>query len=233
MLELEAVHAAYGATPALFGLSLTVAPGQVAALLGRNGAGKTTTLRSVVRLVTVTAGRVRFRGLDLAGLPPHRIAQAGIAYVPEERRIIAGLTVEENLRVTRRSPAARAAWPIERAYDLFPPLAALRTRPGTRLSGGEQQMLCIARALMLDPAILLLDEPTEGLAPAVIEVLGERLATLKAAGLAILLAEQSSVLVARLADTVHVIDRGAVRYSGTLADFQADRQATEHLLFVG
>jgi branched-chain amino acid transport system ATP-binding protein len=233
MLELDTVHAAYGETAALFGLSLSVKPGEVSVLLGRNGAGKTTTLKAIVGLVATTSGSIRFSGGDLTGTPTYVIARRGIAYVPEERRIISGLTVEENLRVARRSRAVSSAWPLKRAYAMFPELAALRNRPGPRLSGGEQQMLCIARALMTGPALLLLDEPSEGLAPAVIEALRDRLLELKQSGLAILLVEQNDVLVSSLADTVHVVERGVVRYSGSFAEFRNNPEIREQFLAVG
>jgi branched-chain amino acid transport system ATP-binding protein len=233
VLELDSVHAAYGETAVLFGISLTVKPGQVSVLFGRNGAGKTTTLKAIVGLVATPSGSIRFSGEDLVGTSTYLIARKGIAYVPEERRIISGLTVEENLRVARRSRATSTAWPIKRAYALFPELAALRNRPGPRLSGGEQQMLCIARALMTGPSVLLLDEPSEGLAPAVIEVLRDRLLELKRGGLAILLVEQNDVLVSSLADTVHVIEKGVVRYSGSLAEFRDAPQIREQFLSLG
>jgi branched-chain amino acid transport system ATP-binding protein len=233
LLELDTVHAAYGDTAVLFGVSLTVKPGEVAVLFGRNGAGKTTTLKATVGLVATPSGSIRFSGEELLGTSTYLIARKGIAYVPEERRIIPGLTVEENLRVARRSRAARTAWPLKRAYALFPELAALRNRPGSRLSGGEQQMLCIARALMTGPSVLLLDEPSEGLAPAVIDVLRDRLLELKQSGLAILLVEQNDVLVSSLADTVHVMDRGVVRYSDSFAEFSHAHKIREQFLSVG
>src|SRR5215510_13325266 len=193
LLELSHVDAYYDDSHILFDLSLTVETGEVVCLLGRNGAGKTTTARSIVGLTPPRAGRITLRGHDLVGLPPYRIARLGIGFVPEDRRVFPNLTVYENLEVARRTWAGDAptTWTAERVFDLFPILAQRRRQHGGTLSGGEQQMLTIARTLMGSPAVLLLDEPSEGLAPLVVESLREQLARLKADGLTMIVAEQN------------------------------------------
>jgi branched-chain amino acid transport system ATP-binding protein len=230
LLRLEAIHAAYGLSRVLFGISLEVGQGECVCLLGRNGVGKTTTMRSVMGLTPPSAGRVRFKSQDITGWPPHRVARAGIGLVPEDRRIFADLTVWENLDVARRAAARRGRWTIDGVLELFPALAALRDRPGGFLSGGEQQMLTIARTLTGNPELLLLDEPSEGLAPLVVEALVEKIRELKEEGLTILLAEQGVDFSLALADRVYVLEKGAVRYSGTAASLRSDRQLLDGLL---
>ena len=225
LLEVRDVDAYYGDSHILFGLSLAVERGEVVCLLGRNGAGKTTTLKTIMGLVPPRAGGVTLDGQPLTGLPPFRIARRGLGYVPEERRIFGPLTVHENLEVGRRTwgdGAGREAWTAERVYELFPHLRALRDRPAGRLSGGEQQMLTIARTLMGSPDVLLLDEPSEGLAPLVVQMLSEQLARLKATGLTMILAEQTVNFVSALGDRVYILEKGMVRYQGAMADFLAD-----------
>ena len=228
-LVLQDVHTSYGLSQVLFGVSLEVAPGECVCLLGRNGVGKTTTMRSVMGLTPASRGRIEWQGRSLRGLAPHQIANAGIGFVPEDRRIFAELTVWENLDVAARRGAG-GGWTVERVYDLFPPLRELTGRPGGFLSGGEQQMLTIARTLMGNPELLLLDEPSEGLAPLVVEALRERIAALKRDGLTILLAEQSVEFCLALADRVYVLEKGAVRYHGTADEFRADRSIQEKYL---
>jgi len=223
MLELADVHAAYGRSEVLYGVTLRVRPGEVVTLLGRNGAGKSTTLKSIIGLVPVTAGDVRFRGRSLLGLATHQISQLGIGFVPEDRRIFAELTVAENLRVGERiDRGSRRAWTPERVFALFPRLAELARRRGGTLSGGEQQMLTIARTLMTDPTLLLLDEPSEGLAPVVVRTLADNIAALKREGLTIVLSEQNVKFARRLADRAYIIEKGQIKFEGTMADLDAD-----------
>lgn len=233
MLEVVALRAGYGDTTVLFDVGLRVGVGEVVTLLGRNGAGKSTTLKAIVRMVRPMAETLTFDGHDLRALPPHRIARLGIAYVPEERRIFARMTVEENLRVTRRGRVSAEAWPLERVYEFFPLLAALRRRRGDLLSGGEQQILCIARALRGSPRLLLLDEPSEGLAPLVIEMLAERIGALRDGGMAVLLSEQNQPFASALSDRVYVLDKGEVQFDGTFTSLAADQSLTERHLLVG
>jgi branched-chain amino acid transport system ATP-binding protein len=230
LLELEDVHAAYGLSRVLFGISIEVNEGECVCLLGRNGVGKTTTMRSVMGLTPPSAGHVRFRSRDITGWPPHRIARAGIGFVPEDRRIFAELSVWENLDVARRAAARPGRWTIETVTDLFPVLGQLRDRQGGFLSGGEQQMLTIARTLMGNPELLLLDEPSEGLAPLVVEALLAKIGELKAQGTTILLAEQGIEFSLALADRVYVLEKGAVRFAGPSAALRSDRSALDQLL---
>jgi branched-chain amino acid transport system ATP-binding protein len=222
LLRVQDVYTAYGLSQVLFGVSLEVARGECVCLLGRNGVGKTTTMRSIMGLTPPTRGRVEWKGRDVTRRAPYEVAKLGIGFVPEDRRIFADLTVWENLDVaTRRAPAG-GGFTLERVYELFPNLAELRDRQGGFLSGGEQQMLTIARTLMGNPELLLLDEPSEGLAPLVVEHLGEQISRLKREGLTILLAEQNVDFSLELADRVYVLEKGTVRYDGTAQAFRAD-----------
>jgi len=230
LLELEDIHAAYGLSRVLFGISLVVNPGECVCLLGRNGVGKTTTMRSVMGLTPPSAGRIRFKSRDITGWPPYRIARAGIGFVPEDRRIFAELSVWENLDVAQRAAARPGRWTIDAVYELFPVLATLRERQGGYLSGGEQQMLTIARTLMGNPELLLLDEPSEGLAPLVVEMLRAKIGELKAQGLTILLAEQGVEFSLALADRVCVLEKGSARFTGPAAALKSDRALLERLL---
>jgi branched-chain amino acid transport system ATP-binding protein len=201
-------------------------------LLGRNGVGKTTTMRSVMGLTPPSAGRITFRERDIAGWPPYRIARAGIGFVPEDRRIFAELSVWENLDVARYASTRPGRWTMEAVFELFPVLANLSDRQGGFLSGGEQQMLTIARTLMGNPELLLLDEPSEGLAPLVVEALLAKIGELKAQGLTILLAEQGVDFSLALADRVYVLENGAVRYTGAAAALKSDRALLDRLMAV-
>ena len=234
LLELSHVDAYYDDSHILFDLSLTVEAGEVVCLLGRNGAGKTTTARSIVGLTPPRAGRITLRGHDLVGLPPYRIARLGIGFVPEDRRVFPNLTVYENLEVARRTwgHGAASTWTVERVFDLFPILAQRHRQLGATLSGGEQQMLTIARTLMGDPAVLLLDEPSEGLAPLVVESLRQQLAQLKRNGLTIVLAEQNVRFVSELGDRVYILEKGMVRYQGSMSEFLADEPVRQAYLAV-
>jgi branched-chain amino acid transport system ATP-binding protein len=230
LLALEDIHAAYGLSRVLFGISLEVAAGECVALLGRNGVGKTTTLRSIIGLTPPYRGRVLWRGRDITGWPPHRAARAGIGFVPEDRRIFAELTVWENLEVGARAARRPGRWTIEAVGELFPVLRERRDQPGGFLSGGEQQMLTIARTLMGNPELLLLDEPSEGLAPLVVEMLRDKIAELKAQGLTILLAEQGIDFALSLADRVYVLEKGSVRFAGPARALREDTQLRDRLL---
>jgi branched-chain amino acid transport system ATP-binding protein len=219
MLELADVHAVYGPSHVLHGVSLRAAEGEVVSLLGRNGAGKSTTLKAVVGLVEITGGDVRLDGRSLRGLATHAIARLGIGLVPEDRRIFADLTVLENLAVGARPDSG---WTVERVVGLFPKLASLARQRGGSLSGGEQQMLTIARTLMTGPRLLLLDEPSEGLAPVVVQALADNVMALKREGLTILMAEQNVKFARRLADRAYIIEKGQIRFDGTMSALDAD-----------
>ncbi len=218
MLEVEGLHAHYGRAHILQGVTLCAAQGEVVALLGRNGAGKSTTMKAIMGLVRPTGGRVRFQGQDVTGREPFEIARQGLGYVPEERRIFTELTVMENLDVGRQPPrAGLAPWTPERVFALFPPLAAMRARPGGRMSGGEQQMLTIARTLMGNPRLILLDEPSEGLAPVIVERMAAAILELKREGITVLLSEQNLHFARLVSDRACVLEKGAIRWEGTLA----------------
>ena len=219
MLELSGVHAAYGLSGVLHGVSLRARAGEVVSLLGRNGAGKSTTLKAIVGLVEVTGGGVHLEGREITRLATHQIARLGVGWVPEDRRIFSDLTVEENLRVGERPGGA---WHAARIYQLFPKLGELVRRRAGNLSGGEQQMLTVARTLMSNPRLVLLDEPSEGLAPVVVRALGEQIAALKREGLTILLSEQNLRFAARLADRAYIIEKGEIKWEGPIARLMAD-----------
>ncbi|HMB37010.1 MAG TPA: ABC transporter ATP-binding protein [Methylomirabilota bacterium] len=222
VLTVEDVYTAYGLSQVLFGVSLEVAAGECVCLLGRNGVGKTTTMRSIMGLTPPRRGRVIWKGKDVAGREPYQIADLGIGFVPEDRRIFSDLTVWENLDVAARRRDGGSAWTLDRVFDLFPKLRELVDRQGGFLSGGEQQMLTIARTLMGNPDLLLLDEPSEGLAPIVVDHLKEQIGRLKREGLTILLAEQNVDFCLDLADRVYVLEKGHIRYQGTVQAFRED-----------
>jgi branched-chain amino acid transport system ATP-binding protein len=226
MLEVAGLHAHYGRAHILADVSFALSRGEVVALLGRNGAGKSTTLKAIMGLVPPTRGRIAFDGRDIAGRPPYRIARLGLGYVPEDRRLFADLTVLENLEVGRRpAPDEHAPpWTSARLFRLFPNLAALGERRAGQTSGGEQQMLAIARTLMGNPQALLLDEPSEGLAPVIVEQLAGTIVELKGRGLTILLAEQNLHFARMVADRALIIDRGRIRHSGAFAELAEDER---------
>lgn len=216
-LEVRDLHTYYGASHVLQGASLVIDAGEVVALLGRNGAGKTTLMRSVVGLTRARAGSILLDGEELWGRPSYVPARRGLAFLPSGRRVFSSLSVAENLEVARRScPKRSGPWNAERVYDLFPKLAQLNRRLAGHLSGGEQQMLKIGRALMTNPEMILLDEPTEGLAPAVVEELGSWLALLAAEHLSILLAEQSAYFAREHASRGYLLEKGTIRFEGTM-----------------
>jgi branched-chain amino acid transport system ATP-binding protein len=219
MLELDAVEGGYGLSRVLHRVSLRAGAGEVVSLLGRNGAGKSTTLKSIVGLVEVTGGRIRFDGREITRRPTHEISRLGVGYVPEERRIFGDLTVAENLMVGRKGAGA---WDAVRVYEFFPKLREMSGRRAGSLSGGEQQMLTVARTLMGNPRVLLLDEPSEGLAPVIVRALGDQIAALKREGLTILLSEQNLKFAARLADRAYIIEKGEIRFDGAMATLMGD-----------
>ncbi len=222
MLRLERLHTFYGRGHILQGVDLEVAQGQIAAVLGRNGVGKTTTLRSIIGLAPPRSGRVLLAGRDVAGWAPHRIARLGVGYVPEGRMIFPDLTAVENIQVAQRVPARQ--WSMERLFEIFPSLAERRRSKGSQLSGGEQQMLAVARALVTDPRIILLDEPSQGLAPLVVEELIRLIRRLRTEGVSFLLVEQNLKLAEALADVVYVMLKGQTVYRAPLAQFAAERE---------
>ena len=233
MLEVADLHSRYGRAHILQGVFFTAATGEVLVLLGRNGVGKSTILKSIIGLVRPSAGRVVFDGMDVAGWEPHRIARAGLGYVPEDRRIFSDLTVAENLLVGRqKARLGLAPWTEARLFALFPNLADLRNRPAGRMSGGEQQMLTIARTLMGNPRCILLDEPSEGLAPMIAEQMAQAILALKAEGVTVVLAEQNLHFATQVADRAAVIETGRTIWTGAMAALREDaalRAAHLHL----
>jgi branched-chain amino acid transport system ATP-binding protein len=223
MLTVDGLNTHYGRAHILHDVGFAAGAGSVLVLLGRNGAGKSTTLKSLIGLVRPTSGRIAFDGQEIARAEPHRIARLGLGYVPEERRIFTDLTVWENLEVGRQPPRpGLSLWTPERLYALFPNLGAMRNRPGGRMSGGEQQMLTIARTLMGNPRMVLLDEPSEGLAPVIVEQMAAAILALKAEGVGIVLAEQNLHFARRVADAAVVIESGRAVWSGSMATLEAD-----------
>jgi branched-chain amino acid transport system ATP-binding protein len=231
MLELENVNAYYGDSHILHGVSLAVREGEVACLLGRNGAGKTTTILTVMGYLHPRPGRIRYDGRDIAVLPPYLVARLGFGFVPQERGIFASLTVRENLTTFARS-GGRGYWTLPRIFELFPQLHARERNLGFELSGGEQQMLSIARALMLNPRVLLLDEPSEGLAPMIVQEIVKVLARLKQEGLAILLVEQNLPTAFTVGDRHHVMNKGEICFTGSSAELERDDVVLRNYLSV-
>jgi branched-chain amino acid transport system ATP-binding protein len=233
MLTVQGLDAHYGLAHILAGLELTVQRGEVVVLLGRNGAGKSTTLKSIIGLLRPTAGRITFEGQEIAGRSPSTIARLGLGYVPEERRIFTELTVRENLEVGRQKPRPGVPhWTPEKLYALFPNLAEMKDRPGGRMSGGEQQMLTIARTLMGNPRLILLDEPSEGLSPLIVEQMADAIAALKRDGMTVLLSEQSLHFAARVADRAYIIEKGRIRHEAGMTALLADEDVRQRYLAV-
>ena len=231
LLSVQGIHAYYGTSHILFGVSIDIEEGEAVALLGRNGAGKSTTLRSIMGLTRPKEGKIIFDGQDITGWDTHRIAQMGIAYVPEDRQIFPALTVYENLDlgINRKHPGR---FDIKTASEIFPVLSTMLNRPTTMISGGEQQMLSIARSLMMDPKLLLLDEPLEGLSPLVVKELDNKIKELKKQGITILLTEQNIRFAMDLCDKVYVIDKGTLKYQGSVEEFRGDKDIQERYLHV-
>jgi branched-chain amino acid transport system ATP-binding protein len=233
ILEVENIYTAYEQIRVLFGISFQIDQGQVVTLLGRNGVGKTTTLRSIMGLTPAQSGSIKWMGNDITGLRPYQIARLGIGFAAEDRRIFSDLTVWENLDVAiKRSERTKSRWDMNRVYDLFPALENLRDRQGGYLSGGEQQMLTIARALMGNPTLLLLDEPSEGLAPVIVQQLGVQISRLKGEGMTILLSEQNSEFSLGLSDRVTILEKGEVRFDGSVDEFMRDEETCRAFLTV-
>jgi branched-chain amino acid transport system ATP-binding protein len=235
ILEVEGLKAAYGQAQVLFDVSLKLARGEIVALMGRNGAGKSTTLKAIMGLVPARARKLAFAGHDIAQLPTYRIARLGLGYVPEERRIFTDLTVDENLEVgSKLGPAdsPESSWTPERLFSIFPNLAEMRGRRAAQMSGGEQQMLTIARTLMGNPQAVLLDEPSESLAPVIVEQMAAAIGRMKAEGIAVLLSEQNLNFAGAVADRAYVIEKGTIRHEGPMAALAADAALREAYLAV-
>jgi branched-chain amino acid transport system ATP-binding protein len=223
MLTVDGLDAWYGQAQILYGVSLGVAAGECVALVGRNGAGKSTTMKAIMGLMAKKRGRIAFRGRDISALPTYRIGRLGLGWVPEDRRIFTDLTVRENLAVARQPEReGQAAWTPERLYALFPNLGTMPDRPGGRMSGGEQQMLTVARTLMGNPYLVLLDEPSEGVAPIIVEEMARMIAALKTAGVAILLSEQNLHFARLVSDRAVVLEKGEVKFDGTMEALMSD-----------
>ena len=221
-LKVSDLNSHYGPAHILFDIGLEVGAGEVVALLGRNGAGQSTTFRSIVGLVAQRTGQIMFEGQDISRAPTHEIAQLGLGYVPEERRIFTDLTVEENLEVGRQKPRPNAPrWTREKLFTLFPNLGEMRSRAGGRMSGGEQQMLTIARTLMGNPSLVLLDEPSEGLSPKIVEQMVEAILTMKKEGVSMVVSEQNLHFARLISDRAYIIERGRICFSGTMAELDA------------
>jgi branched-chain amino acid transport system ATP-binding protein len=235
LLEVEAVHSFYGKSHVLHGVSLAVGKGEVVALLGRNGVGKSTTLKAIMGLAPPSEGQIAFEGRPITGLPPHRLARLGIGYVPEERRIFRHLSVTENLRtgLDRRGVGrGQKQQLLDKVYAFFPVLAERRSQAGGTLSGGEQQMLAIARAMMLEPKIILLDEPTEGLMPRMVGQIREVIAVLQTENVAVLLVEQNVPLTLEASSRVYILEKGMVRHHASSAELRADTRAIHQYMGV-
>ena len=229
-LEVNEIHTFYGLSHVLFGISLQVGERALVCLLGRNGVGKSTTLKSIMGLVPPRSGTVKFKGQDLVGKRPHQIVRLGVSYVPSDRRVYHDLTVRENLEVGERSKGITSPWSAEKVYDFFPELKKLDARLGGYLSGGERQMLSIARALMGNPEFLLLDEPTEGLAPLVVRNLEMQILKLKESGTSILLAEQNVKSALKISDKGYIISKGKVVYEGSIENMKGNKEAMKYLV---
>lgn len=232
-LAVTNLEARYGQAQILFDVSFMVGEGEAVALLGRNGAGKTTTLRSIVGLVADRAGKIHFQGEDIMRMPTHEIGRRGLGWVLEDRRIFTELTVLENLEVGKQAPREGApTWTPERLFELFPNLAEMRQRLGGRMSGGEQQMLTIARTLMGNPSLVLLDEPSEGLAPKIVEQMAAAILAMKREGLALVISEQNLRFARLISDRAVIIEKGRIRYTGTIAELEANPEIRDAYLAV-
>ena len=233
MLEVRDLQSAYGRSQVLFGVSMSVGDGQVASLLGRNGMGKTTTVRSIMGITPATSGSIRFEGKPIQNLPSYRVAQAGLGLVPEGRQVFPNLTVRENLLATAANRGGREnPWTLDRVYLLFPNLKERNSQYGDQLSGGEQQMLAIGRALMTNPRLLILDEATEGLAPLVRSEIYRSIERLKAEGMSILVIDKDLRALTRVAEVHYVLEKGRVVWSGSSADLAASRDVQQRYLGV-
>jgi len=232
MLEVEGIHTFYGLSHILFGVSLRVELQEVVCLLGRNGAGKTTTMKSVIGITPPKQGIIRYKGEEITGKDPYLLARKGISYIPDDRRIFADLTVGENLEIAIREAKAGGGWNKERVHELFPALKNIGSRKGGCLSGGEQKMLAIARALMGNPEFILLDEPFEGLAPILVYALEGQIRKLREAGLTVLIAEQNVRSTLRISDRGYIIDNGQIRYHGSIVELRDNEELRKKYLLV-
>jgi len=232
MLEVEGIHTFYGLSHILFGVSLKVDPGEVVCLLGRNGAGKTTTMKSIIGITPPKQGSIRFKGEEIIGMEPYLLTRRGIGYIPDDRRIFADLTVGENLEIAERKTKEGEGWSKERIYGMFPALKNIESRKGGCLSGGEQKMLAIARALMGNPEFILLDEPFDGLAPLLVLALEDRIKKLREVGLTVLIAEQNVRSTLRISDRSYIIDNGQIRYHGSIEELRDNEEVRKKYLLV-
>lgn len=233
MLDVRGIHSYYGRAHILHGVSLRAEAGEVVALLGRNGAGKSTTMKTIMGLVRAQDGEINLDGANITRWATPRVCRAGMGYVPEDRRIFAALTVDENLEVGRQNARpGLSPWTHERLFEMFPNLARMRTRPGGQMSGGEQQMLTIARTLMGNPRLVLLDEPSEGLAPVIVDQMAQVITALKDEGIAIILSEQNVQFATRVADRAYIIETGAIRHQCTIAELGEDEAMRRNYLSV-
>lgn len=233
VLKVENLDVFYGTSQVLFGMSLAVHAGETLALLGRNGAGKSTTMKSIAGVIPTRQGKSIFKDKTITGLPAFKIARSGIGFVPEDRQIFPDLTVEDNLVIAaKKGPNGEDDWPIERVYEMLPLLAPLKTRMGGQLSGGEQQMLTVGRSLMGNPDLLLLDEPSEGLAPIMVQRIGDLIETLRKLGKTIVLAEQNLHFCLGLADRAVVIDKGSDVFTGSIRELNANEEIKQRYLSV-
>ncbi|MEI7450526.1 MAG: ABC transporter ATP-binding protein, partial [Desulfomonile sp.] len=224
MLEVAGIHTYYGLSHVLFDVSLNVLKGEIVCLLGRNGAGKSTIIKSIMGLTPPRQGKVTYKGQDITGMSPYLVARKGIGFVPDDRRVFADLTVGENLEISERKTLDAGAWTKDRVYEFFPPLFHIDSRKAGLLSGGEQQMLTIGRALITNPEFLLLDEPTEGLAPLVVKMLKQRIRELRDHGLTVLLAEQNQRIALELSDRGYIIDNGVIRFQGSIETLRKNEE---------
>jgi branched-chain amino acid transport system ATP-binding protein len=232
MLEVAGIHTYYGLSHVLFDVSLNVLKGEIVCLLGRNGAGKSTIIKSIMGLTPPRQGKVTYKGQDITGMSPYLVARKGIGFVPDDRRVFADLTVGENLEISERKTLDAGAWTKDRVYEFFPPLFHIDSRKAGLLSGGEQQMLTIGRALITNPEFLLLDEPTEGLAPLVVKMLKQRIHELRDHGLTVLLAEQNQRIALELSDRGYIIDNGVIRFQGSIETLRENEEIRKKYLLV-
>lgn len=231
ILELKDIHTYYGTSHILFGISMYIEEGEAVCLLGRNGAGKTTTLKSIIGLTPPKNGKIKFQGNEIAGKPPYYIARHGVGFVPDDRRVFPDLTVRQNILLAKRERGGNI-WNLDRIYSLFPKLKDLDSSMGGHLSGGEQQMLTIARTLMTNPSLLLLDEPGEGLAPLVVKAMGEQLMEIKKLGVTMLICEHNVGLAMSLSDRAYIMEKGTICYQGTISDLKANEDIRKKCLMV-